>query len=317
MARFASLLCFGAAAVAAVRDIDIHASASAEFPNVCCFEADEASFEIYDPTTSTAQRGVEKCLMTAFISKDCGSSEDCHSACETMIKANKRYYEIKGQSAQKELEKAKGEQAHKEALEAKALEKAKASADALRERTNKEASAKEAVAKKDADSKSSAFDKAQAVFDKAKSELEQADKASKESKAALAAAAEATKQTEAAATSARDASHKQADASMEEMKNTGAKQLKERQDAIDALASQASSHSTQASKEACQNGDCCCSVNHIPIRVDSKSFMEWDKCLGAKPYVKKSILTWGCNYMAECQVCREILCEHDGKGMCP
>lgn len=308
----------GAVAVVAVREVEISGLIRTDFPNVCCLEDDDTPFDIYDPTTSAAQRALGKCLLTTFIPKQCGGSDACKETCKAAMEANSRYYEIKQKGSTKELEKARAEAAKKDALDAKTLQKSQKDADDVHGRAIKDAETRLTAAQKSADAKSAVFDKAKATFEKAKADMEHAEQEKKDAEASLESSKEERKHSEEKANDAKDAAYKQAESALEAAKAERAREVKAKEDAVGTLASDVSSHTTQAAKEGCEGGDCCCSVNNVPVVVDSKTFLDWDECKGAKPY-KKPTFSLGCNYFADCSICRNLLCtnKHGGTGACP
>jgi len=290
VALIALLACLSPATLLAVRDEDT--STIASLPHVCCMDVDK--FKIYDPKIAHSE--IKNCKLLSFINKrDCGANE-CERKCEEDIKGTKAYAELKKEEAMKALEKAEKDAG---------LSRAKMQRDSIKVSADKEY--KDAVkraderldfAKTDYDAKSAALESAKQAFELATAALDKAP-ASREQAMEQAAAAKAKKEEE--ATNA----VKMAEAL-----------IKEKSELADAASKEAEMRNPPEIPKICAaSATCCCSVQNVPVRVNTATFLDWDKCRGAKPY-PESWRKYGrnCDFMDECDFCREEIC---GKSMCP
>lgn len=326
MANFMRVvLALSPSAILAVRHVEMNSLASlaavnstADFPNVCCMH-ESGSFEIYDPYTSQAQSLLAKCRLVSFIEKNCGTFEVCHKTCEANIKADSRYYGLKAKDAEEERDKAAKEivKTNKQAEQERDTLKSKA--DAQHQKTNEKAESDLARVQQEHDARSKVLQKAKEAYEKAKAAMEKAEKEFNEQTTLLEKEKAARQSAAAEAKAAKEKSEKEATAAFDKVKEEGAQLLKKKQEAIDAQVAEKESHTSQAPPSECKDSEtCCCSVIHVPVRVDTRTFLDWDKCKGPKSYAKTSMFQlFNCNFMSECSSCRELICDQKGVGMCP
>lgn len=275
---------------------------SVNLPHTCCLN--EKEIVIYDPQQASSRSKLEKCRLVSFVEdKNCGSEEVCYPACKAAFEGDKRYFKLKEIDAKEVLDKTKEEV--KKGNDKAGDECTNLKAKAAKEFTNTVKKAKDSLAsvQKAFDKAKEAFDKAKEAFDKAKTTL-QREEASWD-------------QTEREATATRDKSQKEAIQAFDKGKADREAQLKKKEEDLNTVITEGKDKTTKATPAECEKSkSCCCSVKHIPVRVLTTSFLDWDECKSPKEY-DRAWYEFPCEYYSNCDHCRRLICSQGGAGVCP